>query len=111
MGSGIACHFANIGVEVLLLDIVRELTEAETKKGLTLESTVVRNRLVNEHTALKSKPALFTLNSLLTASQLETLLMIWQIADVDWIIEVVVERLDIKKLVLNKLRNTVNQVL
>jgi 3-hydroxyacyl-CoA dehydrogenase len=48
MGSGIACHFANIGVEVLLLDIVpRELTEAETK--LTLESTVVRNRLVNEH--------------------------------------------------------------
>lgn len=33
MGSGIACHFANIGVEVLLLDIVpRELTEAEAKK-------------------------------------------------------------------------------
>jgi 3-hydroxyacyl-CoA dehydrogenase len=62
MGSGIACHFANIGVEVLLLDIVpRELTEAEAKKGLTLESTV-RNRLVNEHlnTALKSKPVLFT---------------------------------------------------
>jgi 3-hydroxyacyl-CoA dehydrogenase len=60
MGSGIACHFANIGVEVLLLDIVpRELTEAETKKGLTLESTVVRNRLVNEHlNTLKSKPAL-----------------------------------------------------
>jgi hypothetical protein len=57
----------------------RELTEAETKKGLTLESTVVRNRLVNEHlnTALKSKPAP-TLNSLLTASQLETLLTIWQ---------------------------------
>jgi 3-hydroxyacyl-CoA dehydrogenase len=40
MGSGIACHFANIGVEVLLLDIVpRELTEA-AKKGLTLESTL-----------------------------------------------------------------------
>jgi glycerol-3-phosphate dehydrogenase len=81
MGSGIACHFANIGVEVLLLDIVpRELTEAETKKGLTLESTVVRNRLVNEHlnTALKSKPAPIYTNSLLTASQLETLLTIWQ---------------------------------
>jgi 3-hydroxyacyl-CoA dehydrogenase len=59
MGSGIACHFANIGVEVLLDIVPRELTEAETKKGLTLESTVVRNRLVNEHlnTALKSKPA------------------------------------------------------
>ena len=45
MGSGIACHFANIGVEVLLLDIIpRELTEAETKKGLTLESKIVRSR-------------------------------------------------------------------
>jgi 3-hydroxyacyl-CoA dehydrogenase len=56
--------FANIGVEVLLLDIVLEnLLSAEAKKGLTLESTVVRNRLVNEHlnTALKSKPAPFTL--------------------------------------------------
>src|SRR6218665_2162074 len=60
MGSGIACHFANIGVEVLLLDIVpRELTEAEQKKKLTLESKVVRNRIVNEHlaNALKSKPS------------------------------------------------------
>ena len=60
MGSGIACHFANIGVEVLLLDIApRELTEAEAKKGLTLESKIVRNRLVNEHLAnsLKSKPS------------------------------------------------------
>ena len=60
MGSGIACHFANIGVEVLLLDIVpKELTEAETKKGLTLENKIVRNRLVNEHltNSLKSKPS------------------------------------------------------
>ena len=60
MGSGIACHFANIGVEVLLLDIVpRELTDAEAKKGLTLESKIVRNRLVNDSlaTALKSKPS------------------------------------------------------
>ena len=52
MGSGIACHFANIGVEVLLLDIApNELTEAEQKKGLTLESKAVRNRLVNDHLA------------------------------------------------------------
>jgi 3-hydroxyacyl-CoA dehydrogenase len=49
MGSGIACHFANIGVEVLLLDIVpRELTEAETKR-IDIRGKVVRNRLVNEH--------------------------------------------------------------
>ena len=39
MGSGIACHFANIGVQVLLLDISpKELTEIEIKKGLTLRS-------------------------------------------------------------------------
>ena len=50
MGSGIACHFANIGVEVLLLDIVpNELTEVEQKKGLTLDTKIVRNRLVNDH--------------------------------------------------------------
>ena len=50
MGSGIACHFANIGLEVLLLDIVpNAITEIEEKKGLTLESKAVRNRIVNEH--------------------------------------------------------------
>ena len=61
MGSGIACHFANIGVEVLLLDIVpRELNDKEKAKGLTLENKIVRNRLVNEAlmTSLKSKPSL-----------------------------------------------------
>jgi 3-hydroxyacyl-CoA dehydrogenase len=79
MGSGIA--ILPILVSKFYFDIVpRELTEAETKKGLTLDSTVVRNRLVNEHlnTALKSKPAPIYTNSLLTASQLETLLTIWQ---------------------------------
>ena len=60
MGSGIACHFANIGVEVLLLDIVpRELTEVEKAKGLTLENKTVRNRIVNDSlkASLKSKPS------------------------------------------------------
>ncbi|MGX7666245.1 3-hydroxyacyl-CoA dehydrogenase NAD-binding domain-containing protein [Flavobacterium pedocola] len=107
MGSGIACHFANIGVEVLLLDIVpRELTEAEQKKGLTLESKAVRNRLVNDHlaNALKSKPSpiydqkfagrITTGN---TTDDLE------KIKDCDWIIEVVVERLDIKKTVFEQI--------
>ncbi|MCB0439712.1 MAG: hypothetical protein KDD20_13310, partial [Mangrovimonas sp.] len=43
MGSGIACHFANIGVQVLLLDIVpRELNDAEKAKGLTLQDKAVR---------------------------------------------------------------------
>ena len=60
MGSGIACHFANIGVDVLLLDIVpRELNDKEKAKGLTLEHKVVRNRLVNDAltASIKSKPA------------------------------------------------------
>ncbi|CAM4451772.1 3-hydroxyacyl-CoA dehydrogenase/enoyl-CoA hydratase family protein [Flavobacterium terrigena] len=107
MGSGIACHFANIGVEVLLLDIApRELTEAETKKGLTLESKVVRNRLVNEHlaNALKSKPSPIYHQSF--ASRIatgNTTDDMAKIASCDWIIEVVVERLDIKKSVFEEI--------
>ncbi|MEP7094192.1 MAG: 3-hydroxyacyl-CoA dehydrogenase NAD-binding domain-containing protein, partial [Flavobacterium sp.] len=90
MGSGIACHFANIGVEVLLLDIVpRELTEAEAKKGLTLESKAVRNRVVNEHLAnsLKSKPS--PIYSQKFASRIttgNTTDDMAKIANVDWII-------------------------
>lgn len=107
MGSGIACHFANIGVEVLLLDIIpKELTEAESKKGLTLESKVVRNRIVNEHLAnsLKSKPS--PIYSAKFASRIttgNTTDDMTKIAGVDWIIEVVVERLDIKKLVFEQI--------
>ncbi|KJD33314.1 3-hydroxyacyl-CoA dehydrogenase [Tamlana nanhaiensis] len=107
MGSGIACHFANIGVEVLLLDIVpRDLTDAEKAKGLTLEDKVVRNRLVNTslQTALKSKPSPIYHQSF--ASRISTGNLeddITKVADVDWIIEVVVERLDIKKKVFENL--------
>lgn len=103
MGSGIACHFANIGVEVLLLDIVpRELNDKEKAKGLTLESKVVRNRLVNGSlmAALKSKPSPIyhqKFASRIATGNLED--DISKIAKVDWIIEVVVERLDIKKMV------------
>src|SRR5678815_4093182 len=60
MGSRIACHFANVGVNVLLLDIApKELTDEEKKKGLTLESPLVKNRIVNTalQTALKSNPS------------------------------------------------------
>jgi len=107
MGSGIACHFANIGVEVLLLDIVpRELTAKEKAKGLTLEDKVVRNRLVNEAltTSLKSKPSPIyhqKFANRITTGNLED--DIAKVADVDWIMEVVVERLDIKKIVFEKL--------
>ncbi len=107
MGSGIACHFANIGVEVLLLDIVpRELTEAEQKKGMTLESKAVRNRIVNEHlaTALKSKPSPIYhskfADRITTGNTTDDLS---KIATADWIIEVVIERLDIKKQVFSEI--------
>jgi len=107
MGSGIACHFANIGVEVLLLDIVpRELTEAEQKKGLTLENKAVRNRLVNDHlaNALKSKPSPIYdqkfAGRITTGNTTDDLA---KIKDCDWIIEVVVERLDIKKAVFEQI--------
>ena len=107
MGSGIACHFANIGVEVLLLDIVpRELTAKEKAKGLTLEDKVVRNRLVNDAltTSLKSKPSPIyhqKFANRITTGNLED--DIAKVANVDWIMEVVVERLDIKKIVFEKL--------
>ncbi|MCK0178214.1 3-hydroxyacyl-CoA dehydrogenase/enoyl-CoA hydratase family protein [Flavobacteriaceae bacterium S0862] len=107
MGSGIACHFANIGVDVLLLDIVpRELTEAEKLKGLTLENKIVRNRLVNDSlkSALKSKPSPIyhqKFASRITTGNLED--DVAKVKDVDWIIEVVVERLDIKKIVFENL--------
>jgi len=107
MGSGIACHFANIGVDVLLLDIVpRELNDKEKAKGLTLEDKVVRNRMVNDALAvsIKSKPApLYHIDfaQRITTGNLED--DIAKVGDVDWIIEVVVERLNIKKQVFENL--------
>jgi len=107
MGSGIACHFANIGVEVLLLDIVpRELNDKEKAKGLTLDDKAVRNRLVNDHlqNALKSKPSPIYHKDFakrITTGNMED--DIAKVKDYDWIIEVVIERLDIKKQVFEKL--------
>ncbi|MCO4821951.1 MAG: 3-hydroxyacyl-CoA dehydrogenase/enoyl-CoA hydratase family protein [Flavobacteriaceae bacterium] len=107
MGSGIACHFANIGVDVLLLDIIpRELNDKEKAKGLTLEDKVVRNRLVNDAlmASLKSKPSPIynqKFASRITTGNIED--DIAKVADVDWIMEVVVERLDIKKMVFENL--------
>ncbi|MCC7522015.1 MAG: enoyl-CoA hydratase/isomerase family protein [Flavobacteriaceae bacterium] len=107
MGSGIACHFANIGVQVRLFDIVpRELTETEVAKGLTLENKGVRNRLVNEslQKTLKSNPSPIynqSFASRITTGNTEDDLNL--IADCDWIIEVVVERLDIKQKVFEQI--------
>jgi len=103
MGSRIACHFANIGVQVLLLDIVpKELTPDEEKKGLTLESKAVRNRIVNSSldAALKSNPSPIYRKSdarLIQTGNFEDNMK--DIATADWTIEVVVENLKIKKIV------------
>ena len=95
MGSRIACHFANVGCEVLLLDIVpKEAVESEDKKA--------RNKLVDDALtfALKSNPSPIYSKSFV--SRIETGNMtddMHKISEADWIIEVVVERLDIKKIV------------
>ena len=107
MGSGIACHFANIGVKVLLLDIVpRELNAKEEAAGLTLEDKKVRNRLVNDSlsAAIKSKPAPLYHKDF--AGRIQTGNLeddLEKVAQADWIIEVVVERLDIKQQVFEKI--------
>lgn len=101
MGSRIACHFANIGVEVLLLDIVpREPNDAEKAKGLTTEHKAVRNRIVNDalQFAIKSNPAPLYKKSFadrITTGNFDDDMKL--IANCDWVIEVVVERLDIKQ--------------
>jgi 3-hydroxyacyl-CoA dehydrogenase len=101
MGSRIACHFAGIGVPVLLLDIApKELTEAEAGKKLGLESPAVRNRIVNEAlaAALKSNPSpVYTAE---VAARIRTGNFTDNMKDIggcDWVIEVVVERLDVKQ--------------
>lgn len=107
MGSAIACHFANIGLEVLLLDILpRELTAEEEKKGLTLENKIVRNRIANTHlaNALRSKPAPIYVQKFaerISTGNIEDDLV--KIKDCDWVIEVVIERLDIKKSVFEQI--------
>jgi 3-hydroxyacyl-CoA dehydrogenase len=101
MGSRIACHFANIGVEVLLLDIVpRELTDAEKAKGLSLEHKPVRNRIVNEalQSVIKANPSPVYHSKVvdrITTGNFEDDMK--GIASCDWILEAVVENLDIKK--------------
>ena len=107
MGATIAAHIANVGIEVILLDIVPpELTVEDKKKGYTKQSKAFRNKFAKNglDTALKSKPASFYVAEnakLITIGNMEDDLE--KLEDVDWIIEVVVERLDIKKKVFEKI--------
>ena len=106
MGSRIACHLANVGIEVLLLDIApKQLNDKEKAQGLELDNPRVKNRIVNDSLtfALKSNPAPLYHKSF--ASRVSTGNFtddMFKIADVDWIIEVVVENLAIKKIVFDQ---------
>jgi 3-hydroxyacyl-CoA dehydrogenase len=101
MGARIASHLANVGIPCYLLDIVpTSLTPAEQSKGLTLESPVVRNRIVlaGLEAAKKSRPAAFFTPDnarLVTPGNLEDNIA-W-CGQVDWIIEAVAENLEIKR--------------
>uniref|UniRef100_UPI00403FAAE9 3-hydroxyacyl-CoA dehydrogenase NAD-binding domain-containing protein n=1 Tax=Siminovitchia sp. FSL H7-0308 TaxID=2921432 RepID=UPI00403FAAE9 len=101
MGSGIAAHLANVGIPTILLDIVpKELTAEEREKGLTLEDKAVRNRNAEQSLKklFKQKPAPLSSKKnikLITAGNLVDDLE--KLAEVDWIIEVVVENLSVKK--------------
>ena len=98
MGSGIACHLANIGLEVLLLDMI-------SKDAATSNDKTVRNGLVNASlkNAIKSKPSPVFTNSVVKNIKTGNFTDNFEeIKDYDWIIEVVVERLDIKNIIFEK---------
>ena len=98
MGSRIACHFAGTGHQVLLLDIVPKEAAGSDKKS-------DRNKLVNDalQSAVKSNPSpLYHPSFLKNISTGNFEDDMKRIADCDWIIEVVVERLDIKKTVFDQ---------
>ncbi len=101
MGAQIAAHLANARVPTLLLDISpRELTPEEQAKGLTLDKKEVRNRIARAglEAAKKAKPAAFftpELSSLLTVGNFDDDLA--KLKDCDLIIEAVVENLEIKR--------------
>ncbi|MEA3320378.1 MAG: 3-hydroxyacyl-CoA dehydrogenase NAD-binding domain-containing protein [Bacillota bacterium] len=106
MGSGIAAHLANVGIPTILLDIVpNKLTSEEEQKGLTLSDKAIRNKFTSTalQKLLKQKPAPLTSKSnlaLIEAGNLEDDLA--KIADCDWVIEVIVENLEIKKQLFEK---------
>ena len=98
MGSRIACHFANIGCEVLLLDIVpKEALESSEKKA--------RNKIVDDALkfALKSNPSpIYSKKfvSRITTGNFEDDLN--KLSEYDWILEAIIENLDIKKSLFDK---------
>lgn len=107
MGAAIAAHLANVGVRVTLLDIIpKEPNANEIARGLTLADREVRNRIVREgfERALKSRPASFYTPehaALVTLGNLEDDLPV--VGKADWVIEAIVENLDVKHQLMEKL--------
>ncbi len=101
MGAQIACHLANVGIPVRLLDIApQELTPEEAKAGLSLADPKVRNRITNTlfNRAVKLKPSPLYASDLAAGVRLGNLDdNLDLLADVDWVIEAVVERLEVKQ--------------
>jgi len=100
MGSGIACHLANIGLEVVMLDIVPFDLPDEKKDDKSARNSIVNGAL---KAALKSKPAPLydkSFASRITTGNFTDDFEL--ISDCDWIIEVVIERLDIKQQIFEK---------
>lgn len=101
MGAGIASHIVGAGIPVLLLDIVpKELTEEDKKKGLTLDSKAFRNKFAMqgvEFVTNKKTGLIYDkdMAHLIEVGNLEDDLS--KLEECDWIVEVIVERLDIKK--------------
>ncbi|MFZ1751475.1 MAG: 3-hydroxyacyl-CoA dehydrogenase/enoyl-CoA hydratase family protein [Saprospiraceae bacterium] len=100
MGSGIACHLANAGLEVLMLDIVPFDLDEKSKSNLAARNKIANTSLA---AAIKSKPAPLYEASFadrITTGNFDDDMP--KISECDWIIEVVVERLDIKQQVFTK---------
>ena len=112
MGSQIAAHCVNAGFDVLLLDIVpTEPTPQETARGLTLDSKPVRNRIVNTglDAAKKMRPAAFFSSK--PAGRIQTGNFdddLGQLSGVDWVIEAVVEKLEVKRDLFGRVETLVN---
>ena len=107
MGSRIACHLVNVGMDVLLLDICpKELNKKEISQRKKITDKQVRNRIVNESllNTLNAKPSPLYLKKDYDKIQTGNLEDdINKITSVDWIIEAVVEKLSIKKTVYDKI--------
>ena len=107
MGAAIAAHLANAGIPAYLLDIVpQELTPKEAAKGLTLDHPAVRNRIVNEgwQRCLKARPANLFASDVADRVTLGNLEDNFQwVGEADWIIEAVVERLEVKRQIMERI--------